>query len=63
MKKTDMILKEVAQLRRDMAQAVARIEALESNNALTAMAANTRAETADAQATYTAMMTDTLLEV
>ncbi|MBQ8604365.1 MAG: hypothetical protein IJ410_05955 [Oscillospiraceae bacterium] len=58
-----MILKEVAQLRRDMAQAVDRIAALEDANALLAARANSRAETTDAQATYTAMMTDTLLEV
>ena len=46
-----------------MARAVLRIEELENANGLLAAQANLRAETADAQATYTAMMSDTLREV
>ncbi len=63
MTKTDMILKELQRLRQDMSLAVQRIEALESANSLLAAQANLRAEVTDAQATYTAMMSDTLLEV
>ena len=63
MKKIDMILREMEQLRKDMADNTLRIEELESANALLAGRANRRAEAADAQAAYTAMMNDTLLEV
>ena len=59
----EMILKELQRLRSDMGLAVQRIEYLELENAQLSEKANLRAEAADAQSTYTAMMTDTLLEV
>lgn len=63
MTEREMILKELQRLRADMGLAVQRIEYLELENAQLSEKANLRAEAADAQSTYTAMMTDTLLEV
>ena len=60
---TETILKELLRLRNAVAGAINRIEALEEANRVAIAETALRAETLDAQVTYTAMMSDTLLEV
>ena len=63
MTKIDLILKELTQLRLDTSVALKHVEALEASNAQLALQVQQLTEKVDAQATYTAMMNDTLLEV
>ncbi|MBR5521123.1 MAG: hypothetical protein IKU54_03915 [Oscillospiraceae bacterium] len=60
---TETILKELLRLRNAVAGAINRIEALEEANRVAIAETALRAEALDAQVTYTAMMSDTLLEV
>lgn len=63
MSKYEMLLKEIQVLRKDYNSANNRIEALQKENKeLTAKVAEL-AEKVESQSTYTAMMTDTLIDV